>query len=107
MEVVRVEMVRVEGIPDSHLYYLGSVDKRGAEHAGNELRAVCVSVCARVQDENNGVKVQTGSLHRVLRCLLVRFNTVRSCKDLITRILAANNSWTAQRNWQQTATTTN
>lgn len=44
-----------------HLYYLGSVDKRGAgaEHEGNELRGVC----ERVQDENNRVKVQTHSLH--------------------------------------------
>lgn len=47
----------MEGIPDSRLYYLGSVDKRGAgaEHEGNELRVVCGSVCARVQDENNRV----------------------------------------------------
>lgn len=59
----------MEGIPDSHLYYLGSVDKRGAgaEHEGNELRVVCVSVCARVQDENNRVKVQTHSLHLLVR----------------------------------------
>lgn len=67
----------MEGIPDSHLYYPGSVDKQGAgvEHEGNELGDVCVSVCERVQDENNRVRSPDSFIApaHVLKCLLGRF----------------------------------